>query len=269
MSTRFHRYRLKGALTPSAIAALLVDECWRDLARAAVPSPEMHLVVRFGPAVPGGLDVHALGTQQRVHRKLVHGGQRTVFARLHLGTHATVLGSSALELAGRIVALEDLWGRSAAQRLQDQLADADDAQAAADILEHAVAARIRTGHRPEACLPLVRRAAQKLEGANVGTVAHDLGVSERHLRRVFRDITGLSPKTFAKLKRFARAVDAAQEGDATPWSHVAAEAGYYDQAHLIAEFRSIAGTTPRAFLAELHGQAAGPPPQATARAAYG
>ena len=32
---------------------------------------------------------------------------------------------------------------------------------------------------------------------------------------------------------------------------VAAEAGYYDQAHLIAEFHAIAHVTPREFLGEL------------------
>jgi len=35
------------------------------------------------------------------------------------------------------------------------------------------------------------------------------------------------------------------------WASIAAAAGYYDQAHLIAEFRAIAGMTPRAFLDEL------------------
>jgi hypothetical protein len=32
-------------------------------------------------------------------------------------------------------------------------------------------------------------------------------------------------------------------------------AGYYDQAHLIAEFRAIAGVTPRALLGEIHAAA--------------
>lgn len=90
----------------------------------------------------------------------------------------------------------------------------------------------------------------------MATVAGDLGVSERQLRRVFREEAGLSPKTFAKLTRFHRALSVASEEGETSWASIAAAVGYYDQAHLIAEFRAIAGTTPRALLAELHRQAA-------------
>ena len=32
------------------------------------------------------------------------------------------------------------------------------------------------------------------------------------------------------------------------WVRIAAEAGYYDQAHLIADFRQLVGLTPGAFL---------------------
>ena len=87
------------------------------------------------------------------------------------------------------------------------------------------------------------------------SVASDLGVSERHLRRVFREAVGVSPKTSAKLTRFHRAMNSAREEDEPTWASIAA-AGYYDQAHLIVDFHAIAGTTPSAFLAELSGQVA-------------
>ena len=82
-------------------------------------------------------------------------------------------------------------------------------------------------------------------------VASGLGVSERHLRRVFHETVGVSPKAFAKLTRFHRALRAARDDAHAGWASIAAAAGYYDQAHLIAEFRAIAGATPRALLDEL------------------
>jgi AraC-like DNA-binding protein len=68
---------------------------------------------------------------------------------------------------------------------------------------------------------------------------------------VFRDTVGVSPKAFARLARFRRALRAARDNAPASWASIAASAGYYDQAHLIAEFRAIAGVTPRALLGEL------------------
>lgn len=61
----------------------------------------------------------------------------------------------------------------------------------------------------------------------------------------------MSPKTFAKVTRFLRALGAARERGHASWASIAAAAGDYDQAHLIAEFRAIAGVTPQASLGEL------------------
>jgi hypothetical protein len=70
-------------------------------------------------------------------------------------------------------------------------------------------------------------------------------------RRRLGETFGVSPKAFAKLARFHRALSAAREDVHASWASIAAAAGYYDQAHLIAEFRAIAGVTPRALLGEL------------------
>ena len=89
-------------------------------------------------------------------------------------------------------------------------------------------------------IQLVLDAADRITSASVNAVALDLGVSERHLRRVFLETVGVGPKKFAQLTRFRRAVHAAREEGHASWARIAADAGYYDQAHLITEFRAIA-----------------------------
>lgn len=217
----------------------------------SIPCPEIQLVVRFGPSTPAGLDAHALGVRETVHRKLIRSGQRVVAARLPLGATKAVLGVPASAISGRIVALEELWGGAATRRLFEQLGDARNTRAAAAVLERAIAERLARSERSCAQTRLAIEAADRLLSIPVNAVAAELAVSERHLRRVFREMVGVAPKSFAKLARFQRALRAARAVAQPSWAEIAISTGYYDQAHLIAEFRAISGVTPRALLAEL------------------
>jgi len=239
----------------SAVAALFVNECERDMPGVALPRPEVQLVVRFGTMTRRGLDAHAMGGRESVHRKLLPGGLRVVTARLQLGTAEAVLGVPASAIAGRIVTLEDLWGQAPTQRLFARLAHSRTPAEASTELESAISERFASSRVDGARTRLVLAAADQLARGDarsgVSAVASELGVSERHLRRLFRESTGVSPKAFAKLTRFRRALHAAREHSEPSWANIAAAAGYYDQAHLIGEFRTIAGVTPRALLLEL------------------
>ena len=246
-----HKRLAPSASARSVVAALVVYECERDGTRVALPRPEIQIVARFGPSARNGVDVYAFGMRRAVLRKQIRGGQRTVTARLRLGAPDAVLGLPASELAGRIVALEDLWGAAAARRLCARLADARDPLEAAAHLESAIAERLASSQGQKPCAQLALVAANRLACADVNAVALELGVSERHLRRVFRETVGVSPTAFSQLERFHRALRAAREGAHASWADIAAATGYYDQAHLIAEFRTIAGVTPRALLSEL------------------
>lgn len=251
-ATAVHRDRSPPSVsTASPVGVLFVDECDADVSLVSIPRPEVQIVVRFGPSAQRGLDVHAMGVQQRVHRKLIRAGQRTVTARLRLGATKAVLGVPASAIAGRIVALEDLWGVAVTRRFSDRLAAARSTVGSAAIVERALAERLAVTDARRASPQLALEAAERLASATVSAVAADLGVSERHLRRVFREAIGVSPKAFAKLMRFHRALRAAREDGRTPWGTIAVETGYYDQAHLIDEFRGFAGVTPRVLLDEL------------------
>jgi methylphosphotriester-DNA--protein-cysteine methyltransferase len=62
--------------------------------------------------------------------------------------------------------------------------------------------------------------------------------------RLFRRHVGMGPKQFARVVRMQR-LRSRIKGVARPnWPSAALEAGYYDQAHMIAECRSLTGVTP-------------------------
>jgi AraC-like DNA-binding protein len=236
----------------SALAALRVHELEADRRGVLIPHPEVQVVARLGPAAGGGLDIHAMGARRTVRRKQLHRGQRVVSARLHLGAAEAVLGAPGSHLAGRIVPLEDLWGSTATRLLLERLARARTDTELAAALEGAIAQRLTQAGEHRAGTQLVLSAAERLVSASVSAVAADLGVSERHLRRLFKEIVGVGPKTFAKLTRFRRALGAARDAASPRWATIAVGAGYFDQAHLIREFHAIAGVTPRALHGELH-----------------
>lgn len=78
----------------------------------------------------------------------------------------------------------------------------------------------------------------------VADLADRLGWSRRHLSSLVRAELGVSPKEAARLHRFDHARRLARQG--TPLAHVAARAGYADQAHLSREWKGFAGRSPSA-----------------------
>jgi AraC-like DNA-binding protein len=92
-------------------------------------------------------------------------------------------------------------------------------------------------------------------GGQVGVaqLAADTGWSDRHLRTRFRTEIGLTPKAAARVIRFDRArrqlAGRVKAGGPPDLAGLAADRGFYDQAHLDREFRALAGCPPTTWLA--------------------
>jgi AraC-like DNA-binding protein len=78
---------------------------------------------------------------------------------------------------------------------------------------------------------------------SVDRLANDLGISGRQLERRFLNEVGLGPKLLCRILRFQQVFRAVEREDKN-WAGIAADCGYYDQAHLIRDFRQFAGQTP-------------------------
>jgi AraC-like DNA-binding protein len=78
----------------------------------------------------------------------------------------------------------------------------------------------------------------------VATLARQLGVTDRHLRRLMVDETGIAPRHFARIQRFHALLRASDLAPHPSWAALAAHLGYADQSHLIREVQDLAGVTP-------------------------
>ena len=191
-------------------------------------------------------DLTVAGPRTRALYKHVTGVEQLVRFQFKPGCSGALLGVTAQALTDRAVPLEDIWGHAATALFDDLMT----ARSLAQVVERV--AQAMTLRTPPTFEPtparLARHAVCLFESGEtrVDKVAEQLGVTSRHLRRAFTESVGVGPKDFARALRLQRAVRMA--GGSRDWGSIAVDAGYYDQAHLIAEFRDLVGLTPSAFL---------------------
>ena len=139
-------------------------------------------------------------------------------------------------------------------------------------MESLIAQRIADAEMPGSVTPSGADSSPPMAGSrSVHSTTNWIAAIARLIAR-FRTCVGFPPKTVARLLRFNRVVrslDCASRTranetvgkpyiesahaddrrmDTIRWADIAADCGYFDQAHLINDFREFAGTTPDAFL---------------------
>ncbi len=194
-------------------------------------------------------DVWVGGPRTRAVMKTKGGLTRSITIRLAPGWAMPLLGVAANELTDELVPLEALWG-GAGRELSAKLITARGRERIGAVIDRAFAPRAAADADAGA---LARRAVHLFEAGEVRVevVAERLGVTDRHLRRTFSEHVGIGPKAYAGTLRLQRALRIARTS--RDWAAVAAEAGYYDQAHLITDFRKRIGLTPRAYFSRRAG----------------
>lgn len=169
-------------------------------------------------------------------------GDTEVFGvRLRPESAFSLLGISMSEIRDQVVDLRNVFG-SRESELFERLGAAADFSARIIIFEDFLSACGDVGVSEEmrSCIAAQRSATGSM---SIGDCAAYLGWSERRLERAFDEQIGLSPKLFARIIRFQSFLNAIGSSNLTLLDG-ALKAGYYDQAHMIKDFRKFAGVTP-------------------------
>ena len=91
---------------------------------------------------------------------------------------------------------------------------------------------------------LVERILSEPEIRTVDDLSRRTGTSARSLQRLFGEYVGASPKWVIRRYRLHELIEKFNSGATLNWAQLALDLGYFDQAHLINDFKKIVGLSP-------------------------
>lgn len=178
----------------------------------------------------------------------LNAGTQTVGVRFRPGMARSILGVPLGEFTDTSLRLQDLWPQRG-KELLTQLGELPFAS-------HRIRALYQAIKVPEAAINSVGRAIAAMTVAHgnvsVDDLASQANLSPRQFRRRCYEESGLTPKHLCRILRFRHAQQLARLSPKAHWAKIAAEAGYFDQAHLIRDFHEFTGRAPMAVLSNTH-----------------
>jgi AraC-like DNA-binding protein len=212
-----------------------------------IPHPNVHVTLEPDGSRVGGVRTRKFSSWLK--------GQGWVFGtKFKAGAFRPFLGRAVSSIRDKVIPGEEVFG-PALDALREGLRwdgeeEARLAAASAFWLERVPAADA-TAQLAADCVRLI---LDSRELGSVEELAARSGVSKRSLQRLFQEYVGVPVKWVIRRYRLHDVVEAIQAGGPAPdWARLAVDLGYFDQSHMINDFRSITGYAP-ARLARSGGQ---------------
>ncbi len=87
----------------------------------------------------------------------------------------------------------------------------------------------------------------------VDDAARKFRMNKRTMQRLFHEYVGVSPKWVIQRSRIQEAALRAADGEPPDWAKLAADLGYFDQAHFIKDFKTVVGCSPEQYAKQQNG----------------
>ncbi|GAB4056351.1 helix-turn-helix domain-containing protein [Spirosoma litoris] len=235
------------------IKAFLLIESEQGMVNKLLPSTSIVMAfrykgnVRYAEGVNGGPMPTAVITGLRNTMRVVDYTRETatLLVIFNEGGASALFKEPLHELFGTSATLDELMPRQIVSEVEERLAEAKTNQQRVTIVEQFLVARLQETPTDW----LVRQAIQQIQLANgtvrISELLANLPISQDPFEKRFRRIVGTSPKQFSKIVRLRSVIN--QYASAQSLTEMAYQAGYFDQAHFIKDFRSFTGLTPHLF----------------------
>jgi AraC-like DNA-binding protein len=172
----------------------------------------------------------------------------TVLVLFRAGGAAAFFRQPIHELFNESVSLDNFILRSRLLMFEGQLSEAGTHPEKIKVVEHFLISQMRhteTDKLVVAALGLIHKSKGNIR---VRQLMDQLNISQSPLEKRFRQVVGTSPKKYASLVRFKHTINSYNPDNSL--TALGYEAGFYDQAHFIKEFRNFTGETPESFFSK-------------------
>lgn len=235
--------------TPAVALAPFIEHYWIvawDLRHRAphtqetLPSPNVHVVFERNNS-------HAWGVVTGKFSRHLEGKSHVFGIRFAPGMFRSFLADAVSTLTNRIRPVREIFGDQVAaleEVLTSQAPEGELVAAADGFFQSRVP---EPDPKADLAKELVRLALEQRDLLTVDDLARRSAMSQRSLQRLFNEYVGVSPKWVIRRYRLHETVERLRSGEDLDRAQLALELGYFDQAHLINDFKSILGYTPTEF----------------------
>tara|TARA_R110002020_G_scaffold356426_2_gene569009 strand:- start:501 stop:1169 length:669 start_codon:yes stop_codon:yes gene_type:complete len=170
---------------------------------------------------------------------------------IYFHAHAipTLFGIPASMLTNQNVEISDLLGTEGKQ-LEEQMMSSENSSERITCICNFLVRKIKDFSCKETgMVTAANKIILQRGNINIQQLAESYFSSQRHFERKFKNLTGFSPKTFARIVRFEACVS---QGilDNSYLTKLTYESGYYDQSHMIKDFKAFSGNNPQTYFSE-------------------
>lgn len=153
------------------------------------------------------------------------------------------------EFNNRNIALEDL-NDIGLLKLAEQVQNTPDNNIAIKFIENFLISRLGNydnyNHRR---ITRVLNSVNYSHISDIDKLAETACLGYKQFTRIFKEYIGTTPKEFTRIVRFQRALSTLQQNPNIDQTELAIDCGFYDQPHLIKEFKTFSGYTPKEYMA--------------------
>ncbi len=149
-----------------------------------------------------------------------------------------------MKFSNKIVNLTDLLNGES-EKLRDMLIKAESPEEVKKVLDYYLFIKVDMINGASDVVDFViSKVKANGSPASIKELCQAANISNKHLISLFNKKVGLSPKLIYRINKFKKVIDLIEKKPQVNWPEIAFECHYYDQAHLINDFKHFSGTSP-------------------------